>query len=101
MRDFWFKGKEGGTSPKEQAKAWALREAWKASGKSDYGMLTFISEKVEKVGGGSPTSGALRKFFAKVDEDADWFPGKTALDSEAGGNQRGERARGRLGAERP
>ena len=84
LRKFWLEGKNGAMSPKDQAKAWALREAWKALGKPNYGMLTFICQRIQKVGGGNPGKDALGKFFNKVDEDADWFPGKTWFDSEAG-----------------
>ena len=54
VRDFLVKGKAGGLPPKEQAKAWALREAWRALGEADYGMVKFICERVAKSGSGGP-----------------------------------------------
>ena len=33
-----------------------------------------------KVGGGNPQPPALSKFFANVDKDPDWFPGKSAQE---------------------
>ena len=76
LRSAWLDAKDGSLSAREQAKAWALREIWKDSGKADYGMKTFIAGKLKKEGGGSPSSEAMTCFFDKVDVDDDWFPGK-------------------------
>ena len=81
LREAWLDAKDGGLPGREQAKAWALREVWKHSGKGDYGMKTFICSKLKKKGGGSPTVAALCQFFDKVDADPDWFPGKANYDS--------------------
>ena len=80
LRSAWLDGKDGGLSGREQAKAWALREVWRDAGKGDHGMKTYIAEKLTKQGGGAPSSEAVRKFFEKVDADADWFPGKANYD---------------------
>lgn len=78
LRSVWLDGKDGCLSGREQAKAWALREVWRASGKGDHGMLTHIAGKLVKQGGGGgpPTGEAVRQFFLKIDDDDDWFPGK-------------------------
>ena len=65
-----------------QARAIALRQAWRDLKDSEYGMLAYIRQKVEKIGEGRPsdrrpTDGALVKFFKRVDADAEWFPGKS------------------------
>ena len=43
---------------REQAKAWALREAWRDSGKADHGMCTHIAGKLTKSNGEAPQSAA-------------------------------------------
>ena len=35
-----------------------------------------MSKRLKKVGGGPPTPAAIGQFFAKVDNDESWFPGK-------------------------
>ena len=80
LRSAWFDAKAGSLSGREQAKAWALREIWRDSGKADHGMKSYIAGKLEKKGGGSPSSEAVRRFFEKVDADDDWFPGKGNYD---------------------
>lgn len=80
LRSSWLVGKTGCLPGREQAKAWALREVWRDSGKADHGMQTYIAGKVTKQGGGSPLPNAIRLFFEKVDEDDDWFPGKANYD---------------------
>ena len=76
LRALWLEAKSGALPAREQAKAWALREAWKDSGKAEYGMLTHIAGKLTKTDGQAPQSEAVKKFFAKVDADDEWFPGK-------------------------
>ena len=51
-------------------------------GKGDHGMKAFIASKVKKQGGGNPTSEAVRQFFAKIDGDKDWFPGKANYENQ-------------------
>ena len=48
LRDIWLRAPEGKLGGREQAKAWALREVWRAEGKGDYGMYTIIASKVKK-----------------------------------------------------
>ena len=76
LRSAWLVGKAGCLPGREQAKAWALREVWREADKADYGMHSSIAAKLTKTGGGAPSNEAVRKFFEKVDDDADWFPGK-------------------------
>ena len=71
LRSAWLDAKDGSLSGREQAKAWALREIWKDSGKADYGMKTFIAGKLKKKGGGSPSAAAVYQLFEKVDADDD------------------------------
>jgi hypothetical protein len=80
LRSAWLVGKTGCLSGREQAKAWALREVWRDSGKAAYGMNTYIVAKLKKQGGGSPGPQGLGRFFEKVDADDDWFPGKGNYD---------------------
>ena len=68
-------------SGKSQAKAWALREVWRDDKKPNYGMLPYICSKVKKVGGGHPSTSAMSQFFEKIDDDADWFPGKVTREA--------------------
>ena len=77
LRTAWLEGSKAGSLPaREQAKAWALREVWKASGKGEFGMKTYIAGKLAKNTGESPSSEAVRKLFERIDADDDWFPGK-------------------------
>ena len=80
LRSAWLEAKDGSLSGREQAKAWAMREIWKDDDKPDHGMQTYIAGKLKKKCGGSPSSSAVRQFFAKVDADDDWFPGKANYD---------------------
>ena len=77
LRTAWLEGSKAGSMPaREQAKAWALREVWKASGRGEFGMKTYIAGKLAKNTGESPSSEAVRKLFERIDADDDWFPGK-------------------------
>eukprot|EP00973_Karenia_brevis_P008705 1177413-Karenia_brevis.AAC.1 len=74
-----------------QAFAWGLREAWRAEEKPAYGMLEYIASKVTKVSSDRrkkehPSPEAVGKFFAKLDDDPEWFPGK--LYGETAGRKR-------------
>ena len=76
LRAAWLEGQQGRLSAQGEARAWALREAWKATQKTTYGMLSFVASHVTKVGGGQPTPSAVQQFFEKVDADPEWYPGK-------------------------
>ena len=61
LRDSWLRGQHGRLCAWEQAKALALREASRElHGRTQ---LAWIAARVEKVGGGHPSDGALRKFL--------------------------------------
>ena len=80
LRKAWTEGRAGTLSALSEAKAWALREVWRSEGNCDWGLVKFAAERVTNVGGGNPHPPALSKFFAKVDKDPDWFPGKSAQE---------------------
>ena len=61
LRELWRGGPDGALCPWEQAKAWGLREAWLADGKSAYGMQTFVASKLRKNGGGQPQPQAAQQ----------------------------------------
>ena len=77
MRKAWTEGRTGTLSALSEAKAWALREVWRSEGNGEWGLMKFVGERVPKIGGGNPQQPAVSKFFAKVDEDPEWFPGKS------------------------
>ena len=86
LREAWLGGRVGSLSALSEARAWALREVWRESGKSDHGMLPFIACKVKKVGvggrvGGCPSPSAISQLFEKINADRDWFPGKSMQES--------------------
>ena len=83
LRNAWLGGRDGRLCGREQAKAWALREAWQLQKDSSYGMVQFVCERVRankngKPNGDHPKHGSMVEFFSKVDADPDWFPGKTS-----------------------
>ena len=59
LREAWLGGRVGSLSALAQAKAWALREVWQTENTSNYGLLSFIAERVETVGGGVPQTGTM------------------------------------------
>ena len=77
LADLWLKTKRGRLPPWAEAKAWALREAWREfKPDSTYGLLEFVATRVEKQGGKAPTASAISQLFDKFDSDPSWFPGK-------------------------
>ena len=62
---------------------YALREVWPAEHSSSHGMLAFIAARVQKVGGGNPSGEAIGLLLARMDANADWFPGKSYQESRA------------------
>ena len=79
LREAWTVAPEGRLSAWEQAKAWALRQVWRAEKASEWGMVNYIASQLQKAGphGGQPSHGAMTEFFAKLDADPEWFPGKS------------------------
>ena len=76
LQELWLGGKAGCLSMWEQLKAWALREAWRQNNEGSHGVLTWIAEKLVKLGGGQPTVAAVKEFLYKGDKNDEWFPGK-------------------------
>ena len=73
----------GCMSGQTQAKAWALREAWRDEhGDATCGMLTHTASKLYVISPPKekkehPTPSALAQLFQKIDSDKEgWFPGK-------------------------
>ena len=79
----WLSAKNGHLCAREQAKAWGLREAWRAEGKKDQAGLRlhvagFLQKSLGgKPRGGSPSAQAVGQLFQRMDDDPEWFPGKT------------------------
>ena len=75
LRKLWLEAPPGKLAAREQAKAWALREMWVESGKSEHGMKAYIAGKLTRQGSGPPTSEAVRQLLEKMDGDPEWFLG--------------------------
>ena len=80
LKKAWTEGRTGTLSALSEAKAWALREVWRSEGKGQWGLMQFVAERLTKIGGGHPQQPAVSKFFAKVDNDPEWFPGKSTQE---------------------
>ena len=84
LKEAWLGGREGTMSGQTQARAWALKEVWKEDHgeKNTYGMLGHIASKLYTITPPrkkkeNPTPSAVRQLFEKMDNDKEWFPGKT------------------------
>ena len=60
---------------------------WNADGKGNYGLLAVVANEVWKNKGGKlqgdpPSSESMQEFFAKIDADKDWFPGKQSNENK-------------------
>jgi hypothetical protein len=53
-----------------------LREVYREEEIPEKKLYTKVADKLTKIGGGQPSSRAVLKFFDKVDNDDDWYPGK-------------------------
>lgn len=78
LREAWLNGRDGNLNARSEAKAWALREVWRNDKETDWGLQSFVASCLKKIGGGTPTQGAISKLFAKIDDDPEWFPGKSS-----------------------
>ena len=89
MFQAWFNGRKGHLSAMGEAKAWALREAWRDKDEGLYGMLPYIAGKVYKNGPGKkhPSPSAVSQLFSRMDGDKHWFPGKKAPKSNMAPHQ--------------
>ena len=67
LRSAWLEGKDGALPGREQAKAWALREIWRDSGKADHGtelainIVTHLFSEQEELGSSRVWSTSSRR----------------------------------------
>ena len=93
LQELWLAAPDGKLSAREQARAWALREAWRAGGKPLHGVISFVARGVStntggQPGGPAPTPSAVQQLFRRMDRDEQWFPGKlTCAPPPAAGNR--------------
>ena len=66
LESLWLSGREGRLSPFAQLKAVAYRDVMRELGVPEFGMLAKIATKLEKRGGGAPTSEALAESFSDM-----------------------------------
>ena len=79
LKKAWLDGRHGYLSALSEAKLWAIREVWRAEKRSLHGLQTFAAGLVTKIRHGEhPTQRAVGLFYAKVDADPDWYPGKSS-----------------------
>ena len=78
LRKAWLEGRHGNLCALSEAMLWAVREVWRAEKRSLHGLQTFAAGLVTKVGTGEhPTHRAVGLFYARVDADPEWYPGKS------------------------
>ena len=78
LRKAWLEGRRGNLSALSEAMLWAVRAVWRAEKGSLHGLQTFAAGLVTKVGTGEhPTHRAVGLFYARVDADPEWYPGKS------------------------
>ena len=68
LQKLWLEGWDDRLCGREQAKAWALREVWKESHDSTYGLNAFVAQRVRKTKNGKPkgdhpTAEAISELF--------------------------------------
>ena len=76
LRELWKAGRPDRLSPWMQALAFAYREASKELSAKKVPNIAWVASKLARGDGGPVTRQALHKWFAEVDKDPDWFPGK-------------------------
>ena len=81
LEGLWKSGRSGSLSPLEQMRAVAFRDVYKEMGQAPQAggqdaVNGSIATKLIKIGGGHPSKQAVAKLFARIDEDAGWYPGK-------------------------
>ena len=75
LRHAWLNAPANRLCAWEVAKALGLRAASREIHGGN-GRLSWIAARLKKVGGGCPSVQSLHELFAKIDADAEWFPGK-------------------------
>ena len=88
----WHAGPQGKLSPWSLAKLWALHAL---SGELEIKLSSNqMAAKLEKIGGGRPSSQCVEAWRHIFDSDADWYPGKAyrpSVPSPSGPSWRGGR----------
>ena len=75
MKDAWMNGPANRLGPKGEALAWALRQAWYATGNDKYGMVAFV-QKHTAINGEPFRKNTFIDLFKKIDRDPEeWYPG--------------------------
>ena len=65
LEKLWLGGRTGTLAVWSEAKAWALRVVWKQAHEGNtHGLNTYVAGKLQKIGGGQPTSQA--PFFSTL-----------------------------------
>ena len=77
LQNLWKAGRPGTLSQLEQVRVWAARDALSKVGTPSFGMHGVVAGLVEKIGGGHPTTNAIRELLERIDGDPEWFPGKS------------------------
>ena len=81
LEGLWKSGRSGSLSALEQMRAVAFRDVYKEMGQAPQAggqdaVNGSNAAKLAKIGGGHPSKQAVAKLFARIDEDAGWYPGK-------------------------
>ena len=75
LKDLWKGGQSDRLCACQQDKALAVRDASKELHGGEVN-IPWVCARVKKNDGTHPTRQALQQFFALVDDDEDWFPGR-------------------------
>ena len=86
---FWNSGKKGSLAPSQQAKVWAIKWVMDTYGESGFKVIQEdIAKAITKVGGGHPGREIVSRLMIALQEDPEWYPGKSADRTEKGGCKR-------------
>ena len=77
LKDVWQSSAEGRLSPAERMKAWAWKQVCASRGLKLNAAELAGHLKTSGTPGGNPEPQSVRELLAKIDGDADWFPGKS------------------------
>ena len=76
LAELWLQAPLSRLAPKDHLQAVALRDAIKEFGDGSVN-YQWIANMLTVGGGGSPSREAVRLSLNRVDEDSDWYPGKS------------------------
>lgn len=82
VRDLWQTAGPGRLPPCELMKIWAWKEV--CSIKSIKVNASEIARRLKKGDGEPPCAERVREVLAQIDEDPDWYPGKSYRESSPG-----------------